>query len=450
MKIKVHTEQNAENNAMLQALYSRSASSVDEHLEVLKAKGSSNFMSSYYVGYGHKSIGDCGFATVYLEGVSMLAAKAIQDYPLYNGQESSSRYIDWSKQPFRLATWFELGKDRRGEAAQQEVLSDLRKFYVESKEDLVNHLYRIYPVKEGENLATYKKAINAKAFDILRGFLPAGATTNVAWTTNLRNFDEHLKHLGYHPLVEVVEIAVKTNRELANTYPSSFKSLLTDFPKRITDPSNYYWTSGRFYKEVADASSSLHNTESGAVRSLSSRVLELKKDTLPDFPLRTWGERIPRYYFLPEQYANLIIDFGSFRDLHRHRNGKLAMPILTPNYHFNAWYLEQLPPPLYVKALNLLAKVERVYGKLRKEFTPEVLQYMLPMGYNVATTLQCSVDQMLYIAELRSGQTVHATLRPIAQAIGKNLVERGLKTVFYDDSPDEWTTRRGTQDITPL
>ena len=55
-------------------------------------------MSQFYVGYGHKSIGDCGSITIFIEGCSMLAAKAIQDTKLYNGQEASTRYIDFSQQ----------------------------------------------------------------------------------------------------------------------------------------------------------------------------------------------------------------------------------------------------------------------------------------------------------------------------------------------------------------
>lgn len=80
-----------ESNAMLQALYSRSPESVVEHLKRVNSVGPEKFMKSYYVGYGHKSIGDCGTTTIFIENVSMLAAKAIQDTPLYNGQEGDSR-----------------------------------------------------------------------------------------------------------------------------------------------------------------------------------------------------------------------------------------------------------------------------------------------------------------------------------------------------------------------
>lgn len=68
-----------EPNAMLQALYSRSPKSVTEHLEQVKRVGAEKFMASYYVGYGHKSIGDCGTTSIFVENVSMLVAKAVQD-----------------------------------------------------------------------------------------------------------------------------------------------------------------------------------------------------------------------------------------------------------------------------------------------------------------------------------------------------------------------------------
>ena len=89
-----------EAEAMLQALHSRSIGGIKAHLEILRKKGADKFMETFYVGYGHKSIGDCGTCTIFIEGVSMLAAKAIQDWSLYSGQEASTRYIDFAKQPF--------------------------------------------------------------------------------------------------------------------------------------------------------------------------------------------------------------------------------------------------------------------------------------------------------------------------------------------------------------
>jgi thymidylate synthase ThyX len=112
-----------ESGAMLQALHSRSTGGLESHLKILSEKGSDNFMKNFYVGYGHKSIGDCGSTSIFIEGVSMLVAKAIQDSPLYSGQESSTRYIDFQIQPF---------KNPSGTKEGETVLENWRTFYSKS------------------------------------------------------------------------------------------------------------------------------------------------------------------------------------------------------------------------------------------------------------------------------------------------------------------------------
>ena len=74
MKIFVYDEFGPEDTAMMQALYSRSALSVEEHVKKVKASGSGKFMETFYVGYGHASIADCGSTTIFIEDVSMLVA----------------------------------------------------------------------------------------------------------------------------------------------------------------------------------------------------------------------------------------------------------------------------------------------------------------------------------------------------------------------------------------
>lgn len=94
------TSLSAEDLAMIQSLYSRDPQSILRHLLEVAQKGASRFMEQFYVNYNHESIGNCGNILIAYEGVSMLAAKAIQDSQLYNGQEASTRYIDFSGQRF--------------------------------------------------------------------------------------------------------------------------------------------------------------------------------------------------------------------------------------------------------------------------------------------------------------------------------------------------------------
>ena len=121
----------AEAEAMLQALHSRSTGGLRRHLMVLADKGADNFMEKFYVGYGHHSIGDCGDTTIFIEGISMPAVKAVQDNPLFRGQESSTRYLDFSQQPFIDPT-----RTEKGEA----LLEKQRQFYIDAQEPTREYL----------------------------------------------------------------------------------------------------------------------------------------------------------------------------------------------------------------------------------------------------------------------------------------------------------------------
>ena len=207
-----------EDIAMLQALHSRSTRGIDGHFEVLsKRGGSGDFMDMYYVGYGDKSIGDCGTTTIFVEGVSMLVAKAIQDWPLYNGQESSTRYLDFATQPFI---------DPVGKKESKALLERWRSFYIKGTPQLIESLILRFPRQKDEDEKVYMKAIKARAFDIIRGFLPAGASTNLSWHTNLRQGADHLMLLRHHPLEEVREVAKTMEEVLKEAHPHSFRQKL--------------------------------------------------------------------------------------------------------------------------------------------------------------------------------------------------------------------------------
>jgi hypothetical protein len=52
MEIYIYDDLQAEDSAMLQALYSKSSDSVTKHIEKVKETGSDKFMEKFYIGYG--------------------------------------------------------------------------------------------------------------------------------------------------------------------------------------------------------------------------------------------------------------------------------------------------------------------------------------------------------------------------------------------------------------
>lgn len=415
--------------AMLQALHSRSTGGIKAHLNVLQEKGAENFMGQFYVGYGHKSIGDCGSATVFIEGVSMLAAKAIQDWRLYSGQEASTRYVDFSNQKFLNP----LGT-REGE----EILENWRKFYLESQAPIQEHLKKQFPRQEGEDEKTYDKAIKARAFDITRSFLPAGATTNLAWRMNFRQFADELMLLRHHPLEEVQEIANKTEVALRKIYASSFGQERFE----NTEKYNEFLMKEKYYYK----NDNVKNFEL-VYDNIDRKMLAGYRDVLERRPLKT---ELPMAIAECGTMAfEFLLDFGSFRDFQRHRAIVQRMPLLTLTHGFNEWYLNALPEELSDKTKNFIAEQEEKIKNLNT--SDEIRQYYVAMGYKVPIRFSGDLKALVYLAELRSTRFVHPTL--VEQMLKMISIMKGLfakegLVLHLDEEPNRFDIRRGEHDIT--
>jgi thymidylate synthase ThyX len=416
---------NAEEEAMLQALHSRSLGGI--------------------VKYGDKSIGDDGTATIFVEGVSMLVAKAIQDSQLYNGQESSTRYIKFDKQPFG---------NPHGSDDGHNLLESLREFHLRGVTIMQEKLAKRHPwdpsiqwglSPEDNTEAVWKRAINARAFDVMRSFLPAGAATNLAWHTELRHANDHLLRLRHHPLAEVRMVAETISEAMTEKYPHS------NFTKRYAASEAYVeeWMQRAYYFDETP----------GSMRSISSRNgVYLERDTIELDLLKPYGDLLftrPFKTELPKFMAeagtmqfSFLLDYGSFRDLQRHRSLIQRMPLLTDKRGFEEWYLDQMPESLKQEAVIFLARYSNGLGKLG--LPPLLQQYYVPMGYRVANRITGDLPAHTFVVELRTGITVHPTLRMVEQNIGMLMLERLRDTGFklhIDASPDAFNIKRGTQDI---
>lgn len=427
----------AEAEAMLQALHSRSAKGIEDHLLILEERGSEKFMANFYVGYGHKSIGDCGSGTIFIEGVSMLVAKAIQDWPLYSGQESSTRYIDFAEQEFR---------DPLGSSLSGEVLEAWRLFYVNSKEELLAHLRAQFPRRENEKEETYEKAISARSFDILRGFLPAGATTNLAWHTNLRQAADKLCWLRNHPIKEVRDVAEGIQAVLVGRYPSSFGH--KNYPE-----SELYYAEVMREHAYFSGNNDFHllgsNDGLDAVFGISKPMLEKYENIMTIRPMKTELPKIMNECGTI-QYS-FLLDFGSFRDIQRHRAVTQQMPLIGTHYGFEGWYLRELPEKLRSVADTLLTKQRERLSKLSYGGISDVeLQYYVAMGYRTPNRVTGGLPALVYLVELRATRFVHPTLRRRAKQMAESLKDAfghyGL-TLHLDPEPDRFDIKRGEHDI---
>jgi thymidylate synthase ThyX len=424
-KIFLYDEFNPEDNAMMQALYSRSPNSVELHAEKVRKSGSGKFMEKFYVGYGHSSIADCGSTTLYIENVSILADKVLQDWPMYSGQETSTRYVDMTKQAII---------DPVGTPESKAILDDLMKFYIGSQEQVREHIKKNYPRNEGEKESVYEKAVQARSFDIMRGFLPAGITTQLSWHTNLRQAWDKIALLKYNPLQEARDAAKIMLEKLQEKYPNSFchKQYEEQEEYRKFIGKNYYYNPENPPKEFTFST-------------------DIKNEDLEKY--KEFTDKRPQKTNLPTTMLDLglntfefYLDYGSFRDIQRHRNGSCPMPLLTTKYGFNEWYLESLPEELQEEAKVLLENLKAKIEKL--DTTKENLQYYIAMGYNSPCKVSYGLPASIYVTEMRAGKPVHPTLRAVAHQMHEAMRKTFPNLKLHADlAEDSWDVRRGMQDI---
>lgn len=423
--IFIYDEFNPEDVAMMQALYSRSPKSVTEHVEKVKQSGSGKFMATFYVGYGHASIADCGSTTIFIEDISILGDKAIQDWQLYSGQETSTRYIDMGSRAII---------DPIASAESKAILDTWMKFYNDNQERIQAYLMTKYPRQAEENELVYGKAIKARGFDIMRGFLPAGITTQLSWHTNLRQAWDHLALLRHHPLSEVRDSANTILEKLKEKYEHSFSHQPSEEQEKYrADCVNKY----TYFppEEVQDFS--LTSTIKLEDLAHYQEILDSRppKTGLPVF-LGDLG--ICNFKF--------ILDFGSFRDIQRHRSGICRMPLLTTDLGFNSWYLEQLPEDMRAEAIELIANQKTKIDALNAE--AEIKQYYVGMGFNVDCHFSFPLPAAVYVTELRSNRTVHPSLRSVAHKMHAALSNNFPNLKLHSDLDlDDWDVRRGLADI---
>lgn len=342
----------AEQWAMLGAMFSRSVDGVEELVTKVTADKSASFMQQFYVGYGHESIADMADIKVFVEGVPFYVACMLEHFSRFRGQESSTRYINFAKQ-------------KPAYDADVETYNEQIATYLSAVEKVTENLLKHNSDRENRSDGSIVRAIKARAFDICRSLLPWGATTNVAWYGDIRTITQHLAWLisSSNPSREVTNIkpyVEQIYKAIAEVYPSSVK-MLEDI-----------------------------------------RVV-------PAYP----------YPESPESNvfgaSNYPLDFGSWRDLNRHRVGCQNVFLQGMSSILHPWYVEMLDA-------HEVEWGHTIYPS--PSINARLLGYVVPYNYYAYS------HQFEYLCRLRSKPSVHPTLRLNIQ----HFAERHGYT--YDNTPD--------------
>lgn len=423
--------------AMLLAFYSRSHKSIDSRLDSIDSNMQSvkDSLNKFYIGYGHESIADCATVPVFIEGVSLLAAKQIEDFPLFNGQETSTRYVDFKNQGFVT--------DKRHPELDH-VMTDSINLMSKCEPVLITYLKDKYPQGASDSVV-WDRAIKARAFDILRGLIPCGFKTQVGINTTFRQYNSHFNKLKTSVLPEVAEMASEVLKSLAARFPSAI------IQKEQADDDLLYTLSP------------LLLSPSEPQFAFNKMPLAETMDLSYNFTTGYFGARsYQKFPILDSMYAfsfTTHLDFGGWRDLHRHRrvnthlsyfgSGSLEGEALPFNFH--SWYTDNMPEDMANEVNNFVYATAQEVDRAYQYEVDELSSYYRPLGTRVNSTHFAPINAFVYMLAIRSTKGVHPILRSEAQRLYNCMKDAQACIIPFDidnSDPNEFFVSRGNSTIT--
>ncbi|HWK25459.1 MAG TPA: FAD-dependent thymidylate synthase [Solirubrobacter sp.] len=406
-----------------------------------------------FVGYGDDSVAQLGGAHIAVEWCSNVLTKILQRPRLAAYLEQSTRYIAYdAPMPgggYRYHRDPALGPEY---AAAMDALFDA---YAAALPRVTHWVDASFPTTPGESDAVRRRAVKAKALDLLRGLLPAASLSHMGIYATGQAYEQLILHLLAHPLPEA-RVTGERMLEAAQAVIPSFVARV-DRPGRGDVWVDYLrerraaeqrWVArlGLDREERPDARSSVELThvdgdEDGLLAALlfeaastpearaREAVAALGDEERARLLADLVGERANRRHrpgrgFEALRYRfEIVSDYGAFRDLQRHRMLTVQWQPLTPD--LGAEIPDEVAAAgcaeLYTRALEV-SRVE--YERLKGAGHVDAAPYALCLGYRIRYVLDLNAREAMHLTELRSAREGHASYRAVAQAMHAAIAER--------------------------
>jgi thymidylate synthase ThyX len=414
------------------------------HLASEKARA---FHEKWVVGYGHASVAEHAVVHLAVENVSIVASKIIEDMRLGSFTEKSTRYVVFDQKSYVEPP----GLSPDAAARYRGIVEGLFGAYLDLMPKVTDALRARIPRAEGTSEAAYNAAIRAQACDLLRGLLPAGTRTNIGLTANARALEMLLTKMLSNPLGESVALAKAMHAAALHVAPTLVKyaaenpyrkgqgRAVAEVMKRVYTPPAPGATATmvvsqpvRLVRHDRDAlervalalayeGSGSHAHAAGLIDGLRhASQTELAEIVGAALANRGPYDAPPRALECTTLTFELMLDFGAYRDLQRHR-------LLTPatqrlGCHLGYETPAELADLGFADAYhNALLGMYDAWVKLEAEHPLEA-QYAVPLAFRVRTLWTLNLRELFHVVELRSAKQGHPSYRRIAQGMYRTVV----------------------------
>ncbi|MBS4014443.1 MAG: FAD-dependent thymidylate synthase [Bacteroidetes bacterium] len=421
-----------EEKAVTFAKCSRSPLSFYEIAEKLSQEEAEKFNKKWVIDFGHASIAEHAVVSLAVENVSILATKIIEDNRFASFTEKSTRYQVFEKNKY----YFPLKiKNSKFADLYQKTIESLMNFYLDSFNKIFEIVKKENPIKDGAVTGFYLSQIKAKTCDIVRSALPLATLTNLGMTINARSLGHLIVKMFSHSLDEAKEIA----QELKDTTIGQLPSLISwtkenEYLKK--NPGEILPIIQKYVLKIKKSNQEvrlIHHDKEAENKIIAALIYRFsskpywetyrfvqkmdckEKEKIIEKVLfrRKPMEPVPREFENIFYTFDILIDYGAFRDLQRHRVCTQINQQLTNEYG----YLVAEP----IKKYNLekefkktMKRAEGAYQKIYQKF-PNEAQYILPLAFRKRVLMTLNLRELFYLIPLRTSIMAHASYRLIVQ-----------------------------------
>jgi thymidylate synthase ThyX len=115
----------------------------------------------------------------------------------------------------------------------------------------------------------------------------------------------------------------------------------------------------------------------------------------------------------------LVLDFGAFRDIQRHRMATQTRQDLSLDYGYSMPE-EIITYGLQQPFVDCMTRAATAYSHIAAEFPLEA-QYVLPLAYRIRVLFTWNLRELFHFIQLRSAKQGHPSYRAIAQQVYRAL-----------------------------
>jgi thymidylate synthase ThyX len=406
--------------------------------------------------YGDDSVAQLGGVHLACEQASNILTKVLEWGRLMAYLEQSTRYIAYDA---RLGGRYRYYRDPDvlSSPLGTRYVGDMDRMfdtYAGLLPDMTDFFRDQTPQNKGDSDFVYRQAIRAKAFDSLRGILPAASLSNVGIYGTGQAYEHLLLRMRANPLPEAQAYADLMLNELRKVIPSFLRRV--DLPERGGAWTDYMADTHDAMATVAeqlfgsgpghpsgpavdlidfdpDAEVKLVATMLYAHTELPERVLEDRVRTMTVEErlqvMRAYvGDRSNRRHKpgraleRPFYRFDVLADYGAFRDLQRHRMLTIEWQSLSPNHGFTR------PEAVEVAGFRAtfdeaMERSAALHHDLLDDFADQA-PYAVALAYRIRFNMQLNAREAMHMLELRTMPQGHPAYRAVAQEMHTLIAER--------------------------